>query len=106
MNETFIPRSRSAALIALRFASRTSTGSVRNEVAVGMPEIAIASSIVSGLRILSSRVGALVRAVAVGGREDILLTTLPPGLALQGADVKSLRGDAAGDGEARPLSVD
>ena len=113
VKETFIPRSLSTPLSALRFASSVSTASVRNEVAVGIERlsfIALASIPAGPRRGLASPAARRRRrcagSVAAVGGEHVGLR-YPPARPGAGdlAEVDALgRGDAAGHG-GRPVAV-
>ena len=86
VNETFMPRSLSAPLIALRLASSVSTGSVRNEVAVGIDRLSfialasIAAGPRSGLASPSAAGAAAGAAPSPSAAASTSsLVTLPPG---------------------------
>ena len=101
VNETFIPRSLSAALSALRLASRVSTGRVRNEVAVGIERLSfialasIAAGPRSGLASPAAprRAGAAPAPSPSAAASTSSLVTLPPGPEPStDAEVDALRG--------------
>ena len=110
VNETFIPRSLSAPLIALRFASSVSTGSVRNEVAVGTSRLSSIAwaSIAAGPRSgfaspACAAAGAAFAPLPAAARTSAFVT-LPPG-AVPATEPMSTPVAAAtrrATGEARP----
>ena len=80
VNETFVPRSASAALSALRFASRVSTARFRNEVAVGTDRLSFiaSASIAAGPRSGFASAAPAAAAPPSAAASTSALTIFPP----------------------------